>query len=388
MRKLIALLAVLLLVPVVVFADGGIFPDYERHIYEPDQKALITWDGTTETMLLATRFSSDSLGNMAWVVPLPSSAAPEVSAGNVSALTELAYYFAPAYEHRGGGGVGLGASGAANGVEVVEIKKVDIYDVTVLKATDAKALTDWLNANGYYVAPEYVPVIGRYVGEDRYFVANRIDLKNKYAATLAEVKKSNSSFENLTIDDQIGVLSDLIYGEKLSDVPAAEDLKYALYDLRSGMATPLKFKFTPPKPFYPLVISSLSGGSTVNGGDFALMNMMRIDVYVAAPTAVNDSSGVLEFDRALTVTDSFRSYIRNYADLGDAPVITRLTYFGGPGGLTADAEFVPCSGCLVENPDGNTYNNGTDELTTDAVIIALMGLLLKFAAWTWLVFPL
>ena len=73
MRKHIALAVALLFIPLLVLADGGIFPDHIQHLYEPKQLAVMTWDGSVQTMVLATKFSADSLGNMAWVVPIRSS---------------------------------------------------------------------------------------------------------------------------------------------------------------------------------------------------------------------------------------------------------------------------------------------------------------------------
>ena len=40
-----------------IFANGGIFIDidYDEHVYIPNQKAAIFWDGTNETMILSTK---------------------------------------------------------------------------------------------------------------------------------------------------------------------------------------------------------------------------------------------------------------------------------------------------------------------------------------------
>ncbi|NIO37089.1 DUF2330 domain-containing protein, partial [Candidatus Bathyarchaeota archaeon] len=55
------------------------------------------------------------------------------------------------------------------------MKKVDIYDVAILKATNATALVGWLNENGYTVPESAVPVLQEYCDkEDFYFIANKI----------------------------------------------------------------------------------------------------------------------------------------------------------------------------------------------------------------------
>ena len=63
------------------------------HLYEPYQKAVINWDGTTETLILASAVKSDNLTDIAWVVPILSSSMPNVTAGNMSVFEDLVEYF-------------------------------------------------------------------------------------------------------------------------------------------------------------------------------------------------------------------------------------------------------------------------------------------------------
>jgi hypothetical protein len=358
MRKLAVVLACLLLVPVVALADGGIFPDYVQHLYEPKQLAVMTWDGSVQTMVLATKFSADSLGNMAWVVPIRSSVKPEVVAGDSAVFREFVDYFIPPASK----GVGFGLGGLPRGLDesvvVLEVKKVDIYDVAILKSDSATALASWLNSNGYYAPPSAAPVFAKYAGDDWYFVANKVNLKNKYAATIAEVEKFNSSFEKLSLDDQLSVFSDLFYGGNLSDEVAANNFENTLYNLQSGVATPLKFTFSPPKPFYPLVISSLNSGET------------DIEVYLASQTAMKDQNGALAVDEALTITDSLRNSVKNYINLGDSKIVTRLAYRGNLSGLNSDSEFVPCPECSVGNVEVQQATAAIIPLVVIAPILA------------------
>ena len=157
-------------------ADGGYFSDYYLHLYEPNQKAVVSWDGKTETMILSAAVKSDDIANFVWIIPIQSSSKPIVTEGNISVFRDLVDYFQPKYDY--GKGVTTGGTG---GVEVIESKEIDIYDITILKATNAEDLIEWLNNNGYKVPKEIKSVIEKYVNKGNfYFIANKIDLRNKY----------------------------------------------------------------------------------------------------------------------------------------------------------------------------------------------------------------
>ena len=196
----IGVLCLIIVGPVImgsVCADGGVIvPDFERVVYLPEQKAALFWDGINETMVLSTKIRSDNVSNMAWIVPVPSTTKPEVAQGDIEIFTEIAFEFG---EWVGGDyylsydlcflslvvfvislvgllilllkkeitffypllaifvllfiisiGIGLfsftntmmGDSGEVFDYEVIEILKVDIYDVAILKATNATALVE------------------------------------------------------------------------------------------------------------------------------------------------------------------------------------------------------------------------------------------------------
>ena len=84
----------------IVTADGGIFVDFGEHVYLPAQKAAIFWDGTNETMVISTKINSSNISNMAWVTPIQSYNAPQVSEGDAEIFNDIAYSFA---EYAGGG---------------------------------------------------------------------------------------------------------------------------------------------------------------------------------------------------------------------------------------------------------------------------------------------
>jgi hypothetical protein len=162
----------------LAYADGIHFSEEELHLGLPDQKAVISWDGETEEMILSSAVRSDDLSNIVWVVPIQSSTKPEVEAADIAVFKELVQYFGgrrPVFDRT----VATNSRGA--GVEVVEAKEVDIYDITILKSSSGEELLSWLNSNHYHVPQNAAPVLDKYAQkENMHFIANRLDLRNKF----------------------------------------------------------------------------------------------------------------------------------------------------------------------------------------------------------------
>jgi len=176
----------------LINADGGFFSSYYHHLTAPDQKAVISWDGETEEMIILSSVRSDDLSNLAWVLPIQSSEKPEVEEGNVTIFEELARFFSP--ERQGfGKNILAPGEGDAGGVVVIEQKEIDVYDITILKATDSQLLLDWLNDNQYKIPEKTKPILDKYVNKgDMYFIANKIDLRNKFVDEIAKINEFKS----------------------------------------------------------------------------------------------------------------------------------------------------------------------------------------------------
>lgn len=404
-------LVIILLSIQTASADGVIFSDYHKHMFEPSQKAVITWDGITEEMVLSTAVRSDDIANFAWVVPIQSSTDPEITAGNITVFELLVNYFTPDVQSNRYGK----AMSAEGDVIVIESKEVDVYDITVLKATNAQALVNWLNEHNYKTPESAAPVFQKYCDkEDFYFIANRIDLTNKFATSLRVVNKwieisgiENSPYlneyelENLNskiiskfmhlneyYDWAASMIAcDFSYEEAMernwrdvffipkedyerlrsthayipkescfqtSLVAKREQTKfqqlssevykkidpeilqldenelsglYNIHDsLESGFATPLKFEFTPVKPFYPLEISSLNQGNTL------------VEIYVLTDKPVKDVNEILEATESKRISSTLKSKLQEHLNVGDAKYVTRLSYEGALSELHSDAE--------------------------------------------------
>ncbi len=212
MKKFWWLGVILWLVPVAVKADGMMIPKPQRVVSETGQKAVIWHDGKTETLILSTTFRGDAV-EFAWIIPVP--AKPEVTNGKDELFTALSDYTQP----KGNEKVPVPLMGvdirnsygtAASSVTVVETKKVDIYDVAVLEANDARALGKWLEGNGYDYPTNREMLLKYYIDKNWYFVAAKV---------------------------------------------SADALGYVDDSLKTGHATPLLVKFASEQIIYPLKIS-------------------------------------------------------------------------------------------------------------------------------------
>jgi len=155
-------------------ADGAFVVPNPEHtdIREPEQKAAIYWHDGTEDLILNASYQG-APADFAWIVPVP--AKPEVEAFDGAIFHELARLTTPPPEPwRPMMGRKRAAAASAPAVEVVERKEVGPYDVAVLTATDAGALSQWLKANGYRFPAEHAPVLEGYTGGTWHFVAMRV----------------------------------------------------------------------------------------------------------------------------------------------------------------------------------------------------------------------
>jgi hypothetical protein len=126
-------------------ADGAFFSDLQTHLYEPEQKAVILWDGRIESMILSARAQADNLKDLSqlvWIVPLDSADEPLVEAGDINVFHDVIQFIKERQRR-----ISYGAAA------VVELKKIDIYDIAVLKADDAASLVRLIRSLGY-VIPE------------------------------------------------------------------------------------------------------------------------------------------------------------------------------------------------------------------------------------------
>jgi hypothetical protein len=180
-KKLIAapLIAVLFLLSTTaapVLADGGFFPDsMYRDLYESAQKAVILYGNGTEHLILSVSFEGDA-EDFAWVIPVPDK--PEIAVTDPDLFWELSDLTATEIPKNGGGFGCLGGTEGEmeeEGVDVIEEQVVGPYATAILSATNATALADWLNANGYIFPEDGEEIVSEYIEKEWYFVATKIN---------------------------------------------------------------------------------------------------------------------------------------------------------------------------------------------------------------------
>jgi hypothetical protein len=200
--------------------DGGfISPTAFANVRIPDQRALIHFDKGIETLVIDTSFKGDGT-NFAWIVPVPS--APKIETATTGLFPTLQTILQPEIIHNVSPwywwAIGLGAfifsiywklrqgkpisgvlamwligivlagmllpalatagvsSLAAGDVNVIERKRVGVYDTAVLSPRDGRALLEWLQTNGFAAPTNFLPAIQDYAKQGWLFVASKINL--------------------------------------------------------------------------------------------------------------------------------------------------------------------------------------------------------------------
>lgn len=384
MKKILfPLILGILLVCSLVWADGGLFIDYsDLAVTMPSQKAVISWDGEKEIMILSTKITAENLANIAWVVPVQSKTKPEISEGDIQVFHDVADVFFVGAETAPGWTLGVESAGQG-GVEIVEFNEVDIYDITTLKATDATALANWLNDNGYIVPEATIPVLQGYCDQENfYFIANKIDLANKYKdlvitaedemcadAILSQYGRFGSEMRWILEEMESYILEGLEYDfeDRWEGQPcggaSVEGVK-TLLELSNGLATPIKIEFQPNEAFYPLKISSINEGRTI------------VDVYVFSQTPVKDKSNVLDISQMVKTYPELKRAFEADHGLG-YDYISYLTYSGNLKDLSTDAWFESTE--YEPSLDPNYVSPGSKAWDVFSSIISLLFYLLPIA---------
>jgi hypothetical protein len=197
------------------YADGCFVWQKGVDLYGPSQKAIILYDEGVEDLILQVKYKG-AASDFAWIVPVPSK--PEVKAVDGDIFAEISEY-TQLREYGRHPGTGKGRKGGMEEkVEVIERKKVSVYDVAVLNAKDASALIRWLNENGFSFPQKGRRILEEYIEKKWTFAALRI----------------HPDEEKLWVEKS----------------------------LNEGTLIPLKFTFACKEIVYPLKISSLNKGET------------------------------------------------------------------------------------------------------------------------------
>lgn len=158
----------------LVLGDGKVFlrTKLPADIFQPTQKVYINWDGSTEKLVIQTKYEGPA-GEMVWIVPVPSK--PRVEKGDPNLFERLSR------RTRGHGILftefkTLFRYGTTSrGVDPVEWRRhIGDYDVVLLRPVGEEDVIEWLNTHGFGVATEAVPILEDYIRRQWWMVAARI----------------------------------------------------------------------------------------------------------------------------------------------------------------------------------------------------------------------
>ncbi len=151
----------------------GIYLPREGEASVSQEHVLIRWDGQTEDIVMTLGVLGSST-EAAVIFPVPTRATVKLADARVfDALRELTkptvkneLVILPM--------LGSGASAPQSAVTLLERQQLGPFDVSTLAATDANALGDWLETNGYNLAPEVIQALEPYVTQGWFYIAVKL----------------------------------------------------------------------------------------------------------------------------------------------------------------------------------------------------------------------
>lgn len=211
-KQLIILSILTLFLPTLALADGMVIAPPDRYVYETGQKAVIFYEKGVETLVLSTSFKGDA-EDFAWVIPTPQK--PEVNKSSDELFSSLEKLTAPQIDYNRPQPSFLGATGGLEekSVQIIETKKIDYYDITVLTAGDKEALVKWLNEHEYQFPENSSYILDSYIKDKWYFTAVKIDASSISSGVEAQLREGHA------IPLQLVFKTDkLVYPLKISSV--------------------------------------------------------------------------------------------------------------------------------------------------------------------------
>lgn len=207
---IVALLALQLgslIAPAYACGCGAMVPDANRRIGVDRETSAVRWDGRTEQIVMRFTVRGDA-ERAAWIMPVPARA--DVTLGDPELFDALEELTAP--EHRTRHyfwprsrdfpfdlDVSDGVSGAMPGagapdVGVVGRERLGPFDVARLTATDPKALSGWLERNGFELSDPLAAELTPYVEQKWEYVAVRLAPDGGTGALTGELTPLRISF--------------------------------------------------------------------------------------------------------------------------------------------------------------------------------------------------
>ncbi|MEU6877264.1 DUF2330 domain-containing protein [Streptomyces sp. NPDC046712] len=185
---IVALLALQLgslIAPAYACGCGAMIPDRNQRIGVDRETSAVRWDGRTEQIVM--RFTvQGNAERAAWIMPVPGRA--DVALGDPELFDELERLTRPEHKDRhyfwprakdwpfdsDVDGAGAAAPPRPGAVGVVGRERLGPFDVARLTATDPKALSGWLEKNGFQLSDRLATELRPYVEQKWEYVAVRL----------------------------------------------------------------------------------------------------------------------------------------------------------------------------------------------------------------------
>lgn len=150
MRRLTPILFALLALPLPAGADMGGVPFGARvRVFEPNQRAMIAWNGKEEILLLSTELHASEAGKVLEVLPLPSQ--PEIKKGSLETFKRATDLVNASVRRTGGGtNSGYGGYGGAGGASTPPAavltfhEQIGAHDISTLMALRSEEFVAWV----------------------------------------------------------------------------------------------------------------------------------------------------------------------------------------------------------------------------------------------------
>jgi len=170
-----------------VFADRGSIPFQPGiRIFEPNQQALIAWNGEEEILILSTELYADQDTKVLEVLPLPHE--PEIKKSSRDVLRKAnELLIADQFKHLLQPLTRSSDNKQIPGGEVKQEVVIGSHDITVVKVLNENTFTDWVNnylkqkgKDNPVIPKELTETIKRYIDKDyNFFVFDTVDVGPK-----------------------------------------------------------------------------------------------------------------------------------------------------------------------------------------------------------------
>jgi hypothetical protein len=168
-------------------ADMGSIPFKKGvRIVEPNQDAIIAWNGKEQLLYLQTTLGASEETKILEVMPLPNK--PTVEATDVEVFRRCKSLL-PRVVARNSGGTGpFSASGDIPAARVVERKMIGAHDIRTVELLDAERFSAWVTAEfgvanaGLEIPAPLLAVIGEYAKDGyKWFLFDLVDVQQETA---------------------------------------------------------------------------------------------------------------------------------------------------------------------------------------------------------------